>query len=582
MRSSVAIGFICVLVGCSGTKTTSSSSGSTGFAAGGVGATGGTGGSNASGGTGSGTTGGIGGTNGGGGAAYTEFCTSYNSALCSYVTSCGFLDPAVSCSSELASPTCDAGAFLVYDPAQGSACLASLPTGAAADSCTLAGFISFYFEADGGTPCLSPLRPGVAEGGACDSDSECIPRPDAGYLACVRSSAGTCSGTCSATIPNGQQCGEAPCADGYCNYDVQPEVCTAYLSLGANCDNDYDGCNPASAVCSGPPDGGGFVELADGGFRFNEYCLPLAPLGSACDYGGCEAGSYCGALDGGFEGLTCLPESGEGRPCSSSLEGLRCQTELVCFQEICRPPEGPVGSLCGYSDGSEVYCSEGYCSNPDAGVGSCQALPGAGAACVSDNDLGGCQSGLTCLQGVCTTSEVTTGATCGSDGNGSVDCQDGYCSNPDGGIGICEATLAHGQACTSSEECAFPDLCASGVCGLPPTAGQPCGLVGGSFFDEGCAAGDYCDGTQCALMPSLGESCSSASTGGTCQAGYCDPTGHCSAYLSAGSPCIPSALQCSSETSQTDLPDGGDLITDYECQPTYPDGGSPVCALSCN
>ncbi len=441
---------------------------------------------------------------------------------------------------------CDGGSGYLFNSAFAQDCKGLL-TGATCDESTTGVFYAIVgIEPDAGTPCAWAVQPGVELGGSCDHQyGECKPLVDGGSAQCVATSPITCGGTCSAFAPVGSACYGLPCANGYCD---STQTCAAFAALGSPCPT-FNECDPSTSYCGAPP---------DGGFS-GDYCNPLIPAGSACQFEGCEQGTYCGSADGGSFNRTCTPATGAGSACSAAYSG-NCTSGLTCFDGTCQTDPAPSGAPCGnLVVGGYLPCAQGWCSSADGGVGTCVASGGPGASCDS-TQFSSCVESLTCFQGHCT-GPATNGSPC----DNTVSCAHGYCDNFDGGIGTCTASVASGSPCIASAQCAFPLMCVAGNCAAPPVSGHPCGLPSSAFFDQGCALGDYCSAGQCVAEGAAGAACTASNPDQTvCLNGYCDPTGHCASYLQPGQTCDPTQHQC------------GSL-----CWPP-PGGGSPVCTATCD
>jgi hypothetical protein len=103
-------------------------------------------------------------------------------------------------------------------------------------------------------------------------------------------------------------------------------------------------------------------------------------------------------------------------------------------------------------------------------------------------------------------------------------------------------------------------------------SGQPCQEIP---FGNQCASYLLCLSGSCQVLPTVGQTCLSAEV---CLDGdYCNSSTTCAALKPVGTPCVPTALDCSLSALQVDPPDGGVPFTiDEACLPEA-DGGGPIC-----
>jgi hypothetical protein len=257
------------------------------------------------------------------------------------------------------------------------------------------------------------------------------------------------------------QAGFTSCVQAYNSSD-----CITGLPSGA-CGDMFRGNRPAGVGCSLS------VECAQGNFCAVQalgqcgQCTPLAQIGQACDQAPCVPGSDCFVVD--QQGSTqCLSVTiAENQMCGTVQTGL-CQGLLQCVGPgmgpfTCRRPAGagqtcdpnleanptcniyqnqvcdPANTMCtmvsfvgvGQTCSAIQQCnSTGFCNDPGmTGMGTCNALPGAGQTCqvIGQDEI--CADGFACVNRVCT------------------------------------ALAAQGQTCQTSNDCAGAYYCVNSVCG---------------------------------------------------------------------------------------------------------------------
>jgi len=313
--------------------------------------------------------------------------------------------------------------------------------------------------------------------GACEGDV-CVPPASCGTTGDTCTMAGQCcSGFCS------NEAGTA-CAGGSCNC-APPPACTG---TGMACTLDAECCN---GLCD-DPDGDG--------------------AGTCANIGAClSAGEPCGTE--GFNGSCCSTvclDTGDGPRCQF-LGGCRVQNEL-CSSD---------GECCSGSCEQSGTTADGRPITRCANDGSCQPVgevcggSGATSNCCPNGDKNtGCEptgSGFRrCLggDGACTlpTFECETTEECCKDAYPDIECQPPTDERA-GGSDLC--CLDDGL------ECAFGDVCCSGVCALDGTGTLRCGSMcvsdGGS-----CTTDADCCGCGCVDDGAGGQVCTS-------DAELCDP-----------------------------------------------------------
>ena len=167
--------------------------------------------------------------------------------------------------------------------------------------------------------------PAGANGSECDDHRECT----SGYCA-YDSNAGVYA--CAASVAPGQECpdyNDDQCAGGWCDTSVAPPVCVAVGGAGASCTSTNQCNTDADLVCS------------DGSCKK----VPFA----------------------------------NGEPCTADSQ---CVSD-ICFELSC-VAGGAAGDDCDVT-GTLAPCATGFfCMlEPDAEMGTCKALGGAGAPCTS-------------------------------------------------------------------------------------------------------------------------------------------------------------------------------------------------------
>ena len=224
------------------------------------------------------------------------------------------------------------------------------------------------------------------------------------------------------------------------------------------------------------------AECTEGFCRLDGGCgactLPL-PLASACTGAGqCDDAGYC-------DGMACAPRLDAGVSCVG-FGNAACRSGRCAYQsglgDVC--DSKPVPSSCTFS----ASCPAGwYCDEFDA----CALRLDDAAACQKDD---ACKSGA-CVSGKCQT--------------------------------IAPLSIAKGDACSASWQCAYGLICAGGKCGARTYAGAACELRGLDVF-VGCPYRFVCDAKEltCAPLdvychypgycpggPAFGEACTSSCRG---------------------------------------------------------------------
>lgn len=291
-----------------------------------------------------------------------------------------------------------------------------------------------------------------ADGGTCNSDSDCCGSNCGGVMANVCGEpAGGCreiSETCDPNLPNGDccpevvcnpdgagayQCGDtgilldngqqcvidSDCSSGICQFDSFQfgyNVCSSCRNEGGSCTNTPQCCPSSSGGAS--CESGTCVGCGIG----DNSCIPGVPVG--------ELGSSCcpGYLCS-YYNHACIPDSqclGEGDVCQGAQEG-------TCCSGYCDPNSGVCAAAppqCfsnGITCAQDSECCSDYC---DPGAGTCACGP-------IGNE---CSSNPQCCTSICDKSSVPNLCACIPDsqacGGVPANCCSGSCN---GLTGLCEA-----------------------------------------------------------------------------------------------------------------------------------------------
>jgi hypothetical protein len=489
-----------------------------------------TGTSGGSGSSGSSSGGSSGGSSGSG--TYTTVCEQLSQSVTSYLNTCEFASATEQSALLIElNQACGATEGLItaqmvqYNPANASQCAGYLdiPTYGCQGNALLAA-----------TACEQALISGIVPvNGACQSTRDCALLADAGSVACLPTPGGqSCGGTCTLPPGLGEPCSYScplgnvclACSSGSCpsptaklaDGGALPEVCTAPVALGDTCAEGSLGC-VAGAYCDTTHN--------------PATCVTQIAAGASCPLGygsSCVSGFFCGSpSDGGSDG-SCSPQGALGADCSD-LPNDFCMTPLSCAggssgPALCSPESATVGQPCtAETDCTSADGSQAICSITSGNVGICAPLSAGsgavhlGAACTGGNGTF-CDPGLLSL----------------------VACVNGTCAAP----GIV------GASCSNSVPCQLGLACVNGTCAAPLVVGQGTCTVG----DTGAAS---------------------------CSTGYCNPSNHvCTAFLDAGSTCVPSALDCSGYERSETYGDGGSSAVDVYCIAPG-DGGADHCVRNC-
>jgi hypothetical protein len=367
---------------------------------------------------------------------------------------------------------------------------------------------------DGGisSACREVFKPLVQPGGLCDRTEDC---PNDHY--CRPSGPGTCAGSCQPRLSDNAPCEPTRdlCATSTCQADDAGFRCKPSLSTPS------DGGSPAGSDCtpgltqtcasslrcvrdtSKPtqPDGGpgGTCTAAVG---LGLACGVQTSLGPACT-GTCLS---CYSTDG-MTGL-CRERGGGGALCR--LDG-DCLDMHLCLGNTCRPMPRPGEACLVTQNGARGNClwADNYCrqSAPDAGSGTCVAIPELNQACGSRYDLTDvCASGY-CAQGICKP-EPKEGEACTGRCSGNLRCE-----SRDGGAQACWPLRTAGEPCLSTTDCESTLRCLTNVCVGRFAAGSVC------TRDDECLSNNCLDGAKtcaetCFSPLTVGKSYSTGCPGG--------------------------------------------------------------------
>ncbi len=425
-------------------------------------------------------------------------------------------------------------------------------------------------------------------GVACAANGECMTNQCQQGVCCAGPCAGTCQscaiagslGTCT-NVPTGQdplnQCtdqGANSCGnDGFCD---GAGGCRRYAS-GTTC---------AAASCAGSTltaarscNGTGTCQTAT-----TSMCNPYTCNATACR-NTCTVNSDCVAP------FTCI-----GGSCAQKAIGVACGAGGECLSGFCAQGVCCDSACGGTCQSCAMAGTVGACTNVAAGQDPLNQCADLGVAtCSTDgmcNGGGACRlygAGAQCAAAMCTGSTVTSARTC----NGTGTCQTATtspCAPYACGTGACRTT------CTTSADCASPNVCNTGSCGLKPLGAACAG--DGECNSGSCAQGVCCMGTctgncrSCAIAGTMGtcvnvpsgqdplNQCTDAGVA-TCGAdGFCDGGGGCRLYA-AGTTCV--AATCTGSTATPARTCNGTGT----CQTTAPiscgayNCGTGVCRTSC-
>jgi hypothetical protein len=196
--------------------------------------------------------------------------------------------------------------------------------------------------------------------------------------------------------------------------------------------------------------------------------------------------------------------------CAGALASWSCERYAKGELPSCiTPGTKAVGDQCAFPS----QCASLSCATT-GGCGTCNPVPQPGGPCDEATSrvcpAGQRCMGTTCVDGYPLTSEVAPGGTC--DDQHQCNSQ-GYCLE-----GKCQARVALGGSCVSSNVCAVGSYCDinAGKCAGPPPPGQPCAT---DQAVKPCDAKGVCENGTCVALPGAGQACYEPS-GGACAPGF--------------------------------------------------------------
>jgi hypothetical protein len=441
-----------------------------------------------------------------------------------------------------------------------------------------------------GVPVQCPQPNDPCQAAICDSTSgSCVTSnaPDGAVCNVVGIPSGVCcGGICS------QCCSDAStCANLFGETDNVVFTCQDPAQVGGiNCNGECDSSviPPTNPICTNPAVLAGVNQqcMVDGQ---PVPCLTCRlPVGSQC-----SADTHCcGFCVSG----TCQ----EGAAGSSCADNDDCASDLFCnSQGICAQPL-LIGAICtagvdtcvdGASCGSTLQTSGTYCCRP------------IGSACTVDQQC--CQDdGVQerCILGVCKT-RVDAGERCGKkfDCKAGLTCLDGMCTSTSGLGGICDSD----DDCTFDSTAGVQPICSGGTCRLPNgaacTTAAECGIgvcldcgAQGHICAECCQNGGV-DPVDCGDIESEKLCCNHACIYrnddhhcGTCNVdctcGGADPYRYCTTVYDSETPSWDWRAICSGTYSESSghCTSNGDFCS-TTCPPPPPpcDCTAPITSLFC-
>jgi len=337
----------------------------------------------------------------------------------------------------------------------------------------------------------------------------------------------------------GAKCADsADCTAGFCfGRTRECSTCRAYGAPGQPCTLVDQLCDPATAWCAEPLDGGA------------RTCAAKLTDGTACGGNGQCATGWCNWLSN-------APDAGTD----------------TCGHL-------PVGAPCGDAEGcvADAYCAGYWFDGTTTTPGVCTVRIAVGQPCANHPEDDGCAAGATCLEGVCTAQpdyDLDAGAECEDLG----DCAEPFfCKGyddlqPDGGpslrSGVCTPRLAPGAPCDFTTyvdtDCEQSATCGNNYdCVARGDAGSQCEASWECLDFLACPLSGRCEpfrtvGASC----STGARCADGARDGLCERD--GGVGTCVAKYGDGVACSPLALnQCASDRCFAE------------------DGGAPVCQAAC-
>ena len=300
-------------------------------------------------------------------------------------------------------------------------------------------------------------------GMACAAAGDCMTNLCEQGICCASACAGTCQscalpgtlGTCT-NVPTGQdplnQCATgdpSTCGtDGSCN---GTGGCRLY-PLGTSCGNAT--CTGSTLTSARACNGTGTCQAAT-----TSMCTPYACGAGVCRTT-CTANSDCVAP------FTCI-----GGSCTTKPDGAACAAAGECESNVCAQGVCCATACAGTCQSCALPGSVGTCTNvPDGAdpLNQCASL--GNPSCSTDgecNGAGACRlyaAGSQCAAAMCSGTTFTPARAC----NGTGTCQTATassCAPYACGTGTCRTT------CATTAECASPNTCVNGSCGLLPPGG---------------------------------------------------------------------------------------------------------------
>jgi len=463
--------------------------------------------------------------------------------------------------------------------------------------------------------CTAPSCSGdrLNTAGTCNGLGSCLP-PGAQNCAPYRCRDGVCINRCASD--NDCVSGIA-CQNGSCGKKTNGQPCSAAGDCASNqcvdnvCCN--EACTGACKYCALPSAMGTCTQISAGGDDMRNMCQTQAAstcgtdgkcdgaggcrrwkVGTVCAAERCESTKYtpeatCNATGNCVapDAISCVPFACNGSKCFGSCSAdANCSTGNVCVNNSCG--KKPNGAFC--SDRAECMsntCAQGVCCGT-ACASACKscALSGTMGACTnvppSSPDpaqtcvdkpgtcgtngkcaAGACQvyaQGTSCAAASCPANTITLTPASTCDGAGAcVTPPQSSCYPFKCGTLACKAT------CTADADCAAPNVCNNGSCGLRPPA-APCADPGdcqSGFCAQGVCCTTACNASclSCALagtpgmckpvpadgMDPKGQCAAEGAT--TCgKTGFCDGAGNCQLYA-AGTQCAPPTCPTSGNTA---------------------------------
>ena len=361
--------------------------------------------------------------------------------------------------------------------------------------------------------------------------------PQAGWL-----QSNVCEGVVSGLVPLGGSCHADStdyayeCAEGYCTTETCPGTCTAYASLGGDCELEPKACDRRVAYCNSEGDCQAFVEP-----------------GGSCDNAQCTPGDFC-RLDETEGGSRCVPAIEPGGNCDPALA--QCAQNLECYLGVCTD-QVPLGAECV----DTAHCpASAYCD------GTCIARVPVDGDCS--------------LGQICVDEALCDGSSCVIPGTEDEPCpcaSGSYCDED----GICQVLGAVGVDCTTAEGGPAPSQCEADLRCVPSQietdvpvafACQPQGGEGDPCLPQTantCRAPFFCHPTSftCSVPAAADEVCNFALVWDSCQpdqycacTSNCDGLAHqataeCTARLDDGTECAAGKSCASGVCSSTCQPD---------------------------